>query len=386
MRYIRYCINLATAALFMVLNRLLALFCPVKKGRMMFISDVRGEIGGNLEFVYNELKDTCECLCYFKPDRRKWTSFGRFCRLVYGMTTAEVVFLEDYFRYTSYFKVRNGQKICQLWHGAGAFKKFGYSRIEGSEHIKIHKGYRKYTNVITSAPAINHCYAEGFGVPEDRVRATGIPRTDIFFDPEYLRSARERITVKYPILKERKVILFAPTYRGLRADDASYDFGQLPLEKLYNALHEEYVFVLKWHPALYNNIAAGRIRTPDFSSYPDFFLDLSSEREINDLLVVTDVLITDYSSVIFDYFLTGGKIVYYPYDFDTYYNGRSFYFDYEEYLYGPVAKNPDQLIEAIREDLAKHEAVRGRFNRKFMEACDGHSTERVCSWVLDRSR
>ena len=90
--------------------------------------------------------------------------------------------------------------------------------------------------------------------------------------------------------------------------------------------------------------------------------------------------------MIFDYFLTGGKIVYYPYDFDTYYNGRSFYFDYEEYLYGPVAKNPDQLIEAIREDLAKHEAVRGRFNRKFMEACDGHSTERVCSWVLDRSR
>lgn len=384
MRYIRYCKNLMTASVFILLNRIMRVLFPVKEKKAMFISDVRAENGGNLLCVYNALGDEYEKATYFKADRRYWSSFGTFCRMVYDMTTAEAIFLEDYFRYTSYYKVRDKQKICQLWHGAGAFKKFGYSRAEGNEHIRIHKGYRKYTHVITSADSINPCYQEAFGVTPDRVRATGIPRTDIFFDPAYVENARRRLRAAYPEMNGKKVILFAPTYRGLRADDAGYDFSQVPLDALYEVLHEEYVWVFKWHPALYNNIANGKVQTPDFGKYPDFFLDLSEEREINDILTVTDVMITDYSSVIFDYYLTGGRVIYYPYDFDTYYNGRSFYFDYEDYLYGPVAKTPEELMQAIQAPSEEESEIRKQFGERFMSACDGHATERVRDWVFDR--
>ena len=384
MRYIRYCTNLITAFTFMVLSACVRKLSPVRKNKAMFISDVRSENGGSLLCVYNALGDEYKKVTYFKADRRLWSSPKEFYRLVYDMTTAEAIFLEDYFRYTSYYKVREGQKICQLWHGAGAFKKFGYSRAAGNEHIRIHKGYRKYTNVITSAEAINSCYEEAFGVAADKVCATGIPRTDMFFESDYLEAAKERLYEAYPVLKDKKVILFAPTYRGLRADDAEYDFNQVPIDQLYEALHEDFVWVFKWHPALYNNIANGKVKTPDFDKYPDFFLDLSSEREINDILTVTDVMITDYSSVIFDYYLTGGRMIFYPYDFDQYYNGRSFYFDYEDYLCGPMVKTPDELIEAIRNPSSGEEEIRARFGTRFMEACDGHATQRVVDWVFDR--
>ena len=385
MRYIRYCTNLMTAGVFILLNRIIGIFCPVRKNKAVFISDVRGENGGNLKCVYDAMGEDYERATYFKADRRNWSSFGKFCKLVCDMTTAEVVFLEDYFRYTSYYKVREDQKICQLWHGAGAFKKFGYSRAEGNENIRIHKGYRKYTHVITSSEAINSCYAEAFGVTPDKVRATGVPRTDIFFDEKYLKETKARLHEAYPQLEGKKLILFAPTYRGLRADDASYDFSRIPLDEIYEALHEEYVWAFKWHPALYNNIVNGKVRTPDFAKYPDFFLDLSEEREINDILTITDVMITDYSSVIFDYYLTGGRVVYYPYDFDTYYNGRSFYFDYEEYLFGPVAKTPGELIAAIQAPAEDESEIRRKFGEKYMSACDGRATERVIQWVFEKN-
>ena len=189
MRIFRYITNLATAAVFIVLNRLIGVFCSVHPKKALFLSDVRAENGGNLQFVYdkiNLLDPDMERATFFKADRRNWSSPAAFCRMVYDMTTAGVIFLEDYYRYTSYFNVRKGQKICQLWHGAGAFKKFGYSRAEGNENIRIHKGYRKYTHAIVSSEAIRENYAEAFGLPLDRVQATGIPRTDLFFDRDYI--------------------------------------------------------------------------------------------------------------------------------------------------------------------------------------------------------
>ena len=153
------------------------------------------------------------------------------------------------------------------------------------------------------------------------------------------------------------------------------------LQRCRLPLRDQYVFCFKWHPALQANLQRGNVRMPDLSAYGDFFQDLSAEREINDLLVVTDLLITDYSSVIFDYFLTRGRILYYAYDLDTYYNGRSFYCDYDDYLYGPLVTEPDILPQAIRSASWSSER-RDQFNERFMSACDGTSTAKTIAWVL----
>lgn len=368
--------------MFAICNRAIACFCPVREKRALFASDVRGEIGGNLAFVHDNMPGDIEARYDFLPDRRMPRGIRRSLKLFYDLTTCKYILLEDYFTYISYMRVRPGQEICQLWHGAGAYKKFGYSRAGGTEGIKVHRGYRKYAKAIVSAEAIRGNYAEAFDLPAEKVQATGVPRTDIFFDENYVREAKERLYRKYPVLKERKVILFAPTYRGLRAEDAAYDFSKLRPDLLFEALGDEYVFVFKWHPATYNNLKLEEKQAYTLDKYGSFFLDLSAEREINDLLLVTDVLVTDYSSVIFDYYLTGKPLVYYTFDRDKYAGGRGVYYPFEEYLYGPAVDDQQSLIEAIRR-ADPCEDRRELFGKKFMEACDGHATEKTCAWIFE---
>lgn len=379
---IEYCKKAFRAGMFAICNRVYGRVLPLKEDQVLFASDVRGEIGGNLQFVRDHLPKGMQARYDFLADRRLPRGVMRSLRLFRDLSTSKYILLEDYFTYISYMKVRPGQQICQLWHGAGAFKKFGFSRAGNTEGIKVHKGYRKYAKAITSADAIRPQYAEAFDIALEKVQATGVPRTDIFFDEDYVAKTRESLYEAYPVLRDKKVILFAPTYRGTSAEDAAYDFSKIDPDQLFDALGEDYVFVFKWHPAAYNNLRREEKAAYELERYGNFFLDLSQERDINDLLLVTDVLITDYSSVIFDYYLTGKPVIYYAYDLEDYAGGRGMYFPFEEYLFGPVVMNQEGLIEAIRKaDLCDEK--RAAFGRKFMEACDGHATEKTCAWLFE---
>lgn len=381
-RIIRKIKKIIKGKVFTVLNLMMSIFKKVDEKQVLFVSDVRKDIGGNMEFVRDHLPDDFKPIYDFKEDRRDKRGSHQFVDLVRKMTTSGYIILEDYFTYTNYLRVRKGQQICQLWHGAGAFKKFGFSREANTEGIKIHPGYKKYAKAIVSADAIRKDYAEAFRISIDKVQATGIPRTDIFFDAKYIKDVREGIYEDYPLLKQRKVILFAPTYRGIRAGDAEYDFQMIDPDKMYEALGDEYVFVFKWHPATYNNLIREEKEAYNLDKYKNFFLDLSQARDINDLLLITDIMITDYSSVVFDYLLVNKPIVYYAYDLEDYEGGRGLYYDYEEYIYGPVARTQEELIEAIKkEDLCPD--LREPFRKKFMEACDGRATEKTCEWLFD---
>ena len=373
--------TLVKPGFFLMLNRMYAATLPLKENQVLFASDDRSEIGGNMEFILKNLPEGLEPVFEFRRDRREKRSMSQVIDLVKKMTTSRYIILEDYFKYTSFMKVRKGQEICQLWHAAGAYKKFGFSREGNSENIRIHPGYRKYAKAITSSDFIRKNYAEAFDISIDKVQATGVPRTDVFFDEEYIEKTKAQLYADFPILKEKKVIMFAPTYRGRRQSDAAYDFEMIDPRKLYDALSDEYVFIFKWHPATYNNLRREDKELYSTSEYGDFFMDLSKERDINDLLLVTDVLITDYSSVIFDYLLVDKPLVYYAYDLDDYSGGRGLYYDFDDYCYGRVAMNISELIDAIKaEDMCGHK--RDEFRRKFMEACDGHATEKTVEYFF----
>ncbi len=373
--------TLVKPGLFFLMNRIYGLLLPVKENQVLFASDDRGELGGNMEFISKALPEGLVPVYQFRTDRRDKRSFGNIMGMIRNMTTSKYIILEDYYKYTSFQKVRPGQEICQLWHAAGAYKKFGYSREGNSENIRIHPGYRKYAKAITSSDFIRKNYAEAFGLSIEKVQATGIPRTDIFFDKEYVEKTKAQIYEEYPIFKEKKVIMFAPTYRGIRAYDAAYDFQMIKPDVLFQGLSDEYVFVFKWHPATYNNLKREEKEMYNMAEYGDFFLDLSRARDINDLLLVTDVLITDYSSVIFDYLLVDKPLVYYAYDLEDYAGGRGLYYDFDDYCYGRVAENIEELISAIRaEDMCADR--RDEFRRKFMEACDGHATENTVEYLF----
>lgn len=368
-----------------ILNRIFITFLPLKKNRVLFISDNRKELGGNLKYMYDFLPEKYEKVISIKADRREKSNIKQFINRIKYISTSKYILLEDLVQATSHIKVRKGQELVQLWHGPGAFKKFGYSRATTDlEKGHIHKGYKKYTKAIVSGNQIRNCYAEAFGMDINKVQATGFPRTDLFFNEQSKNKKIEEIYQKYPFIKEKKVILFAPTYRGTQLRDAYYDIKKLDLDKIYNELsNQNYIFIFKWHPFLANNIRMKLKSGYDkYKEYQDFYYDLSAEGDINDLLLVTDILITDYSSVIFDYFFTNKPIIYFAYDLKKYENDRGMYFPFYDYVYGNVAITNEELLKAIKEENLENEK-RIRFKQKFLDACDGRSTAKTYKWIFE---
>lgn len=368
-----------------LLNRLFGLL-PLQKNRVLFLSDVREDLSGNFRYVRDALPKGYEVRMSLKADRRIRRPLREYLRQCLDLATCGTIFLDDFAECTAFMHVRKGQELVQLWHGSGAYKKFGHSRSGNeNESVRIHPGYKRYTKAIVSSDKIRSCYAEAFALPPERVLATGIPRTDAFFDNGSIAGFREAFYVNYPEIAGKKVILFAPTYRGERVEDASYDFSALRLDVLYEALHEEYVLLVKWHPAIQNNLRNGKIRGWDPSLYEGFVYDLSDIREVNDLLFVTDLLVTDYSSVIFDYALLEKPIIFFCYDLAQYRDGRGLYFPFEEYVYGAVASDTRELVDAVREE-AMCRAQREIFREKFIDANDGHASQRLTEAVFGTHR
>ncbi len=368
---------------FYINTRILSIFCKIKDNRVLFLSDVRNILDGNLKFVYDYIDENkYEKVLSLKSDRKEKRKLKEKIKLLYNIVTAKYIILDDYSRFISIIKPRKGQEICQLWHGAGAFKKFGYSR-QDKDAKKTINGHKNYTKACVTANDIRWCYAEGFGIDINNVKATGMARTDIFFDKEYIENKRREIYEEYSFLKGKKVILFAPTYRGTSLRESYYDYEKLDIDKIYKELKDEnYVFIFKWHPGLYYKMKSNNECPYNFSKYQDFYYDFSDKRDINDMLLVTDILITDYSSVIFDYALLNKPIVYYTYDLEEYENDRGLYYNFKDYVYGDVAKTTRELIQAIKNNNMSDE-LRENFMNKFMSACDGNSTEKTCKWIFE---
>ena len=383
MKYIGKIKRALEQIIIIILNRIFILFCPLKKNKVLFVSDVRSDIGdGNLAYMYNYLPKEYIKVTSFVADRRIKRTIKENIRLIYNLSVCKYIMLDDFCKYTSYLKVRKNQELIQLWHGPGAFKKFGHSRGGGDlKKFHVHHGYKRYTKAIVSSEEIRPCYAEAFSISLDKVKATGFPRTDLFFDEKSVTKEKKALYKKYPKLKDKKIILFAPTYRGSKVDEANYDFSKLDLDKIYESFKDEYIFIFKWHPALYNNIQNGKVKNIDYDKYNDFYIDLSEERDINSLLLISDILITDYSSVIFDWAFLDKPIIYFTYDLEEYENGRGLYFPFKDYVYGSISTDSKELIKAIK-DKKLCEDKRTKFKKQFLDACDGTSTKKTYEWIF----
>lgn len=366
---------------FYIITRTLSIFLKVKDNKVLFLSDVRNVLDGNLKFIYDYISnEKYEKVLSLKSDRKEKRKFKEKIKLIYNIVTSKYIILDDYSSFISIIKVRKGQEICQLWHGAGAFKKFGYSR-QDKESNKL-TGHRNYTKACVTSDEIRWCYSEGFGIDINNVKATGMARTDVFFDEKYINEKKIEIYKEYPLLKDKKVILFAPTYRGTSLKESYYDYEQLDIDKIYNELKDEgYIFIFKWHPGLYYKMKSEVSFPYNLEKYKDFYFDFSENRDINDLLLITDVLITDYSSVIFDYALLNKPLVYFVYDYEEYKHDRGLYFDFEDYVYGNITKNTAELIDSIK-NAKVVEDKRKNFMKKFMSACDGTATQKTCEWIF----
>lgn len=289
---------------------------------------------------------------------------------IQAVYSSKVVVTDDYFYLFRKFGKKPGQKFVQLWHAAGAFKKFG---VDGTSLFpEVDRLYHKdYDVVSVSGENVRGIYAGAFGVEETRVEAYGVPRTDKLLDAEYVSQVRKRILTEHPNLAGKQIILYAPTFRDGKGQD-KHDFRpEMDFESLSHSLKENQVFLICPHPVMQNRIVPGSyeniIQVEDFTT--------------NEMMCVADLLITDYSSVIFEFSLLDKPMVFYCYDYDEY--NRDFYLDYEKDLPGKMFRNYGDLEQYICKGEFKDVATVQDFRNRYMSACDGKSSERLAC-VLEK--
>lgn len=352
--------------------------------QVLFVSDSRGELSGNFAFIYEKLKELgipkkqrLRIRCVFKShlkDRRKW--IDKF-RLPWLLGHADYVFVDDYYPLIYSLRFSESTKIIQLWHACGAFKTVGYSRM-GKKGGPMHDTltHRNYTHVMVSSENDIAFYAEAFGIQEEKVHPLGVPRTDIFFDTDYKNCVIERLRKQYPFICHKKVILFAPTFRGNGAGSAHYPLIKIDFQALANYCQaHQAVILFKLHPFVKEPLVF-----PEGTE--DVLFDLSEEREVNDLLFITDLLITDYSSLIFEYATQKKPMLFYAFDLEEYLYTRDFYEPYKPFVPGKIVTSFSEVIEAMeKEDYEEQKVL--PFLEKHFQYRDGKSAERIVRYLFN---
>lgn len=351
---------------------------PVVPNRITFMSDRRDDLSGNFKFVYDLIKDRDDIdfkfLLFSDPSGHNKIKYVlKFLRLY---ASSRVVVVDDYFRLLNTMPKRSDTVLYQLWHACGAFKTFGFTRLNKKGGPKqISKNHRMYDYAIVSSRRIAKHYAEGFGLSDECVIATGIPRTDVFMDENHAAEVKEQFYEKHPQLQGKKILLFAPTFRGNGQMSAYYPTDVFHPEALYEALGGQYAIIIKLHP-----FCRDRFEIPE--QYRDFIIDLSEDDELNDLLFVTDLLVTDYSSVIFEASLLDIPMLFYAYDLDEYISKRDFYYDYKSFVPGKIVYSEDELTQAIINGDFDYNKVNA-FKAEFFDNLDGLSSQRVADHIIN---
>jgi CDP-glycerol glycerophosphotransferase (TagB/SpsB family) len=359
------------------LGVLLASMLPVRE-RVLLATGHKRQLDGNLASIQTELQQrlprTAVVTLAFEPGRGPLAHVGHAIRefaAAYQVRRSRVVIVDDYFFPLYPVRRRRGTTVIQTWHASGAFKKFGLSLADhtfGSDaaltsRVHIHSNY---SVCLASSALTAKAYAEAFGQPmEQFVWDTGIPRTDLLFNVDEERLAAVRSSLGVPA--DRRVILYAPTFRGLTTNDARAPHD-LELAELRRQLGADHVLLLRFHPYV-----RGR---ESLAGLGDFVIDVSDYPEISDLMLISDVLISDYSSAIFEFSLLGRPIVLFAPDDATYERERGFYFDYRAEGPGPVFEATDDLARHLRAGEFDTERVK-RFAERWFTVADGRSTQRV---------
>ena len=350
----------------------------VNNNKVILASNKRAFISDNLSCIEARIKEVEPNMvvnCY--PNKKR--NLRETIKMYWDFSNAKNIVLEDYHNQLYNAKLNKNINVIQLWHACGAFKKFGISAVNqfGGNTLSFEKeAHMSYTHIITSSQDIIPHYAEAFGVDEEtKVLSLGVPRTDIFFDEEYIKYVKETVGDRIPVFKDKKVIAYTPTFR---VDENGKKKFELKIDFDYwcKNISDEYVLALKLHPSVAKNIFI-----PE--EYRDKIIDLSKKIDIQDLLITADILITDYSSVIFEFSLMNKPMVFFAYDLDSYMNERDFYYEYEDFVPGEITKTTEELLSAVINASCDEDKLK-KFKNKFLDSIDGKSTDRIVDLILNK--
>jgi CDP-glycerol glycerophosphotransferase len=285
---------------------------------------------------------------------------------------------------TAPFRKRDGQVYVQTWHGT-PLKRIGFD-VENPQFISgtayfdhLARDVAQWDMLVSpnpfSTPIMRHAFRY-----EGEIAEYGYPRNDLLRGPDAAGTAAD-VRKRLGLPDGKRVALYAPTWRDnqVYANGKRYRFDmRIDLEQAWQALGDDYVFLIRGHHQTGDDVPAG-LR-------PDFAVNVTAYPDIADLYLVADVLITDYSSAMFDFAVTGRPMVFFTYDLAEYRDKlRGFYFDFEAQPPGPLLATSAEVLSAL-EDLdavaASYGAAYQRFADEFCPLDDGHAAARLCDRVF----
>lgn len=383
MKMLKWLPTLTVKVLVRFLYSCICLLFPVRRNKISFASYRSDKLSGNLYYVHRALvqqQGDYEIHFLFKKFHPsiigKVLYIFHIIRVTYHLATSAYVFIDDFYFPLYLIKKRKETTVVQLWHAGGAFKKFGYSTLgkpfgPSKEYIKRVNIHSNYSYAIVSSSEVIPHFAEAFNMPPKQILPLGIPRTDYLLDEKNERKTKEKLYRLYPHLKEKKIILYAPTFRGKSHKKSKLDI-MIDFEQLREALHHEYVFVIKLHPYMDQSVEI---------LDNTFFYQLDPEFHTEEILLISDLLITDYSSIIFDYSLLGRPIAFFARDLKEYIEERDFYYPYEEFVPGPIFSQTEELVEWLKRGEFETDQVK-QFAEKFFNYRDGKASQRIIETII----
>ena len=351
------------------------------KNNILFLTEQSPVLGRNLQSIYSRIEQRgldkkFKIMISTRDSVKKKGKLGKksWIRLIIKLAKADYIFLDDHCPVFNWLFIRSDVKIIQLWHAGAGFKSSGYSRWGNEGCVGIISGHRQYDYGITCSEKTAHFFSEVFGINEEQILPSGMPRMDKFLETAYQSECIKKIYDKYPLLKNKKVILFAPTYRGQNSADAYYPYEVVEFEKLYDFCSTEYVVIFKMHPWVKEAV-------PIKECFKDRLFDFNDYQDINELFYITDLLITDYSSNIFEYSLMRKPMLFFAFDMEQYVFSRGFHRNYEENVPGKIVKSFSDLISSIKKSDFEYEKGEHYIEEHF-DNIDSKASDRVIDWFL----
>lgn len=326
----------------------------------------------SLQVMYDHVKSRgLDPVCHFHD----YTHEGSIKSLLHAISfmdllaQAKYVFICDTFLPVSSPSLDSDTKVVQLCHFSGPFKKIGYATDDDVPSYYKGNVFKNYALVTASSPAYVPLLTQAMRQKEGVVQALGVSRSDVFFDREWIEDCRKAFYAQYPEAQGKKILLWAPTFRGKAA--APDTLSNRQFMQLQKDLGEDWLILIKHHP--HDDAMAADDSCRSNCAIP-------SER----LLPVLDLLITDYSTTVLDYLAFEKPFILYAPDLDEYESTRGFFIDYRS-ITKNITTDPAELYQMVldvygqwqagdREDILRCKQI-------FTSACDGKATPRIFEYL-----
>ena len=353
---------------------------PLKKNRVLVMPS-NGHYYCNLKYVDKKMRERGSGVEMVWAAKEKGdgsypagvTAISRYSlSFLYYFFTSKVILFND--SIPSWLTKRKGQVFINTWHGGGAYKRVAAVFIDNPNHWQRARSYHIFNQIDYMVSACRK-FTEGYemvvAIPA-KYLPIGMPRNDLFFHADKVEQASEAVRKCYGISKEIGIVLYAPTFRdnGMKLD---LDVAEL-LASLEKRFHKKFILFVRSHPHVAQDIFQG---APQGKSA----VDVSGYADMQELLAAADVLITDYSSSIWDFSFTGRPCFIYANDLSSYKKERNFYTPIEEWPF-PLAENNNELQKNIlhfdeadyRQKVKAHQEALGSYET-------GHAAERLCELI-----